>query len=68
MPMNEMGLIIGSSRDIEGQILNSHSSVHKQHAALLHYDGKIFLKAINGVTTLYSMSVYHEKNYLFNER
>ena len=68
MAVNEKGLVIGSSTTIEGQILNQHHSVKKQHAAICHKDRKNFLKAIDGVTHLVSMSVYHEKNFLFDEK
>ncbi len=56
LPMTERALIIGSDKESEGHVLNNHGSVLGEHAALLHNQGKLYLKPINGVTTLYSIS------------
>ncbi|CAD7963981.1 unnamed protein product [Amoebophrya sp. A120] len=56
MVLSEKGLIFGSATHLDGQVLNMHSSVAKQHCALLHNNGKLFLKAIDGVTKIWSMT------------
>mmetsp|Transcript_10984 Transcript_10984/g.26910 ORF Transcript_10984/g.26910 Transcript_10984/m.26910 type:complete len:337 (+) Transcript_10984:136-1146(+) len=56
MVLEAKGVIFGSATDLEGQILNKHPSVSRQHCALLHKDGKLFLKGIDGVTKVWSMT------------
>ncbi len=54
MAMNERGVVIGSAIDMEGQIF--HKGAFRQHCAILHSSGKIYLKPIEGVIYLYSIS------------
>ena len=35
------GEVLGSAKDIQGQILDTHLSVNRQHAALLYMKGKM---------------------------
>ncbi|CAD7935680.1 unnamed protein product [Amoebophrya sp. A25] len=60
MSFADRGVIFGSATDLEGQVLNRDSSVERQHCALLHNQGKLFLKPINGLTKLLSVPHVHE--------
>lgn len=51
-------LILGSSQDLDGQVYDGHKGVHEQHAAIFYQKGKWFLKAINGMTILESMTLH----------
>jgi len=59
MPLDEVrAAVFGSAQDIDGQVFDGHKSVQKQHSCLYHVKGKWFLKAINGITSIESISLH----------
>jgi len=51
-------LIFGSSETHDGQIFDGHKSVKSQHACLYFMKGKWFLKAIDGLTVVESITLH----------
>mmetsp|Transcript_27001 Transcript_27001/g.62340 ORF Transcript_27001/g.62340 Transcript_27001/m.62340 type:complete len:236 (+) Transcript_27001:114-821(+) len=59
MTLDEVkALTFGSSLEIEGQVYDGHKTVTEQHACLYHARGKWFVKAINGVVHVESMTLH----------
>lgn len=58
MALSEACTVFGSSQNHDGQVHDGHKSVLEQHVCLYHTKGKWFIKAINGVTYLESMTLY----------
>lgn len=56
LELNERCFVFGSSQSMDGQVHDGHPSVAEQHACVFFKGGKWFLKAINGVTSLESMT------------
>merc|ERR1719389_266618 len=54
VPLTQKCMVLGSAKDINGQILDTTSpTVNRQHAALLYMKGKMYFKPINGGATVH---------------
>uniref|UniRef100_A0A7S1RMQ7 Uncharacterized protein n=1 Tax=Alexandrium catenella TaxID=2925 RepID=A0A7S1RMQ7_ALECA len=58
MALTEPCTVFGSSQYTDGQVHDGHKSVQEQHLCLYYAKGKWFIKAINGVTYLESMTLH----------
>eukprot|EP00927_Polykrikos_kofoidii_P078712 TRINITY_DN75527_c0_g1_i1.p1 TRINITY_DN75527_c0_g1~~TRINITY_DN75527_c0_g1_i1.p1 ORF type:complete len:272 (-),score=31.41 TRINITY_DN75527_c0_g1_i1:125-853(-) len=58
MELDSSCVVFGSSQDYDGQVHDGHKTVADQHASIYFKKGKWYLKAINGVTHLESMTLH----------
>eukprot|EP00747_Dinoflagellata_sp_TGD_P166014 gnl/TRDRNA2_/TRDRNA2_188168_c0_seq1.p1 gnl/TRDRNA2_/TRDRNA2_188168_c0~~gnl/TRDRNA2_/TRDRNA2_188168_c0_seq1.p1 ORF type:complete len:245 (-),score=48.97 gnl/TRDRNA2_/TRDRNA2_188168_c0_seq1:90-824(-) len=59
LPLDDIKYIVaGSAQDLDGQVYDGHKSVQPQHTAVYFNKGKWFLKAINGTTTVESVTLH----------
>eukprot|EP00928_Gymnodinium_smaydae_P048303 TRINITY_DN32282_c1_g1_i1.p1 TRINITY_DN32282_c1_g1~~TRINITY_DN32282_c1_g1_i1.p1 ORF type:complete len:285 (+),score=47.98 TRINITY_DN32282_c1_g1_i1:88-855(+) len=58
LELTDRCVVFGSSQTMDGQVHDGDSTVHEQHACIFFKGGKWFLKAINGVTALESMTLH----------